>query len=279
MHRTLEPYHGLVYFAPEPAAAYAALGIVDRQMGYFASRAAALGPVAAEVVIATFYNFSPDLVRRRHPGGLGAGQPRRPARRPAGRHRRGPSAGSWATPSTGDEVAEAAGWPGRPPRAAPSRDGPSTPPTPPSTGPTTPTWPCGTRSPCCGSSAATATSPAWWSRGSPAARRWSSTPPPARCRAPCCSASRARDRRGVGPGPPTPWSSAGWLDARRRPPRRAAPHRLDLEARTDALAMAPWGHLGAAGCDRLRELVRPLSRAIVDSGTFGIRPRTRPEQP
>src|SRR5262245_62521799 len=36
-------------------------------MGYFASRAAPLGPVPAEVVIAVFYNFHPDLVRRAIP--------------------------------------------------------------------------------------------------------------------------------------------------------------------------------------------------------------------
>ena len=32
-------------------------------MGYFASRAAPMGPVPADVVIATFFNFHPDLVR------------------------------------------------------------------------------------------------------------------------------------------------------------------------------------------------------------------------
>jgi len=60
--RTLEPLHGLIYFAPEAEERYAALGIGGRA-GYFASRAAAMGPVAAEVVIATFFNFNPDLVR------------------------------------------------------------------------------------------------------------------------------------------------------------------------------------------------------------------------
>jgi hypothetical protein len=60
--RTLEPIHGLIYFAPEAADHYAAIGI-DGRAGYFASRAAAMGPVAAEVVIATFFNFNPGLVR------------------------------------------------------------------------------------------------------------------------------------------------------------------------------------------------------------------------
>ncbi|MFT7867362.1 MULTISPECIES: SCO6745 family protein [Amycolatopsis] len=60
--RTLEPYHGMIYFAPEAAAAYAELGLTGRA-GYFASRSAALGAVPAPVVIATFYNFNPALVR------------------------------------------------------------------------------------------------------------------------------------------------------------------------------------------------------------------------
>ena len=42
--------------------AYRALGVPD-DAGYFASRAAAMGPVPAEVVMATFYNFCPDVVR------------------------------------------------------------------------------------------------------------------------------------------------------------------------------------------------------------------------
>ncbi|WIX99227.1 hypothetical protein QRX60_34970 [Amycolatopsis mongoliensis] len=60
--RFLEPYHGMIYFAPEAAAAYEALGLTGRA-GYFASRSAALGAVPAPVVVATFYNFNPGLVR------------------------------------------------------------------------------------------------------------------------------------------------------------------------------------------------------------------------
>src|SRR5260221_4285356 len=62
-HRTLEIIHGLIYFAPEATAAYAALGVTGRS-GYFASRSAAMGPASAELVIATFFNFEPGLVRR-----------------------------------------------------------------------------------------------------------------------------------------------------------------------------------------------------------------------
>lgn len=62
--RTLEPIHGAIYFAAEAREEYAAAGLDDRMTGYFASRSAPMGPVPAEVVIATFFNFDPDLVRR-----------------------------------------------------------------------------------------------------------------------------------------------------------------------------------------------------------------------
>ena len=64
--RTLEPLHGMIYFVPEAAEAYAATGITGRS-GYFASRAAPMGAVGAEVVIATFFNFNPALVRHAIP--------------------------------------------------------------------------------------------------------------------------------------------------------------------------------------------------------------------
>jgi hypothetical protein len=65
--RTLEPLHGMIYFVPEGPEAYARIGITG-PMGYFASRAAPMGAVTADVVIATFFNFNPDLVRSAIPG-------------------------------------------------------------------------------------------------------------------------------------------------------------------------------------------------------------------
>ncbi|MCP2247598.1 hypothetical protein LX86_006363 [Lentzea aerocolonigenes] len=56
----------MIYFAPEAETRYASVGL-DRPGGYFASRAAALGAVGADVVIATFYNFNPEIVRARIP--------------------------------------------------------------------------------------------------------------------------------------------------------------------------------------------------------------------
>ena len=61
--RTAEPIHAFIYFLPEAAAAYEALGPIGPRTGYFASRSAPMGAVPAEVVVSTFYNFNPGLVR------------------------------------------------------------------------------------------------------------------------------------------------------------------------------------------------------------------------
>ena len=63
--RTLEPVHAMVYFAPEVAEEYAALGYdlaANRAAAYFPARAAALGPVSAGVVQAVFHGFAPRAV-------------------------------------------------------------------------------------------------------------------------------------------------------------------------------------------------------------------------
>jgi hypothetical protein len=65
--RVLEPYHAMIYFAPEAREAYAAAGLKGFWMGYFASRAAPLGAVPASVVTATFFNFHPSMVARAIP--------------------------------------------------------------------------------------------------------------------------------------------------------------------------------------------------------------------
>ena len=61
--RTLEPYHGMIYFVPEAADAYEAVGVTGRS-GYFGSRSAPMGAVSPLVVQATFFNFHPELVHR-----------------------------------------------------------------------------------------------------------------------------------------------------------------------------------------------------------------------
>jgi hypothetical protein len=62
MWRSLETYHGMIYFVAEGAEEYAAIGLEPGPMGYFASRSAPMGAVPADVVIATFFNFWPELV-------------------------------------------------------------------------------------------------------------------------------------------------------------------------------------------------------------------------
>jgi hypothetical protein len=66
-HRTLEPLHVVAYFAPDPSERYAAIGVKGGMRGYFASRSAPLGRVPAEVVVSTFFNFSPALIAKAIP--------------------------------------------------------------------------------------------------------------------------------------------------------------------------------------------------------------------
>jgi Helix-turn-helix family len=65
--RRLEPIHAVVYFAPEALSALAEPGYKGFWMGYFAARAAPLGPVGPEIVGALFFNFAPSRVARALP--------------------------------------------------------------------------------------------------------------------------------------------------------------------------------------------------------------------
>ncbi len=62
-----EPVHAVVYFDDGCRADLADLGLRGFWTGYFAGRAAPLGPVGPEVVTATFSNFAPDMVARSLP--------------------------------------------------------------------------------------------------------------------------------------------------------------------------------------------------------------------
>jgi hypothetical protein len=70
-----EPYHDATYFTPESRAAADAVGAKGGWMGYFAMRAAPLGAVPPELVISTFYNFHPAMVRRAIPDAWGIAEP------------------------------------------------------------------------------------------------------------------------------------------------------------------------------------------------------------
>jgi hypothetical protein len=67
MWRAVEPYHAIVYFAPEPQAACTELGTRGYWMSYFALRAAPLGAAPPELIAALFYGFAPRLVSRAVP--------------------------------------------------------------------------------------------------------------------------------------------------------------------------------------------------------------------
>ena len=70
-----EPLHAVVYFAPEIPDADGALGLRGFWMSYFAGRAAPMGPVGPEPVIASFFNFAPAMVRRALPDAWGFASP------------------------------------------------------------------------------------------------------------------------------------------------------------------------------------------------------------
>jgi hypothetical protein len=268
MWRTLEPYHGLIYFAPEATAAYEALGVVGFD-GYFASRAAPMGAVPAEVVIATFFNFNPDIVRHAIPAVWEVCSPARvldarlsaadaALRRALGDQVEDPStvrAAELARSAT--EGCTAAG---RPLYAAHA----SLPwPTPPHLA----LWhaisllrefrgdghiACLVDAGMDGIDALVlhAASGEVPRAALQTSRHWDDL------------AWEAAVERLAG---------RGLVDRSGDFTQEGAALRQRIEDRTDALALAPWAALGVAGCDELRSLVRPLSRAVVESGTFGFR--------
>ncbi|HET9689667.1 MAG TPA: hypothetical protein VFP61_00835 [Acidimicrobiales bacterium] len=267
-HRTVEPVHGMIYFAPEGPEEYGAIGLRGARMGYFASRSAAMGPVPAEVTIATFFNFNPALVRRAIPEAwtLAAPEAVLAARlRAADRALRA----VWGDTVDGPEVAEAAALArtaamracerpeGRPLFAAHAAL----------------PWPDPAHLVLWHAQsllrefrgdghvallaaegldgvealvvhAATGDVPAEALR---ATRAWSEEQWAA-------AVERVATRGWLEPGGALRLTDAG----------RAA--RQSVEDRTDELAVHPYQALGEDGCSRLRALVRPLSRAIVDAG-------------
>ncbi|OLB64826.1 MAG: hypothetical protein AUI10_09430 [Actinobacteria bacterium 13_2_20CM_2_72_6] len=67
MWTLFEPIHDVTYFSPEARAAFEEAGLRGFWRGYFAGRAAPLGPVPAAPVIAAFFSFAPHMVRRALP--------------------------------------------------------------------------------------------------------------------------------------------------------------------------------------------------------------------
>ena len=268
MWRTLEPYHGLIYFAPEATAAYEALGVMGRG-GYFASRAAPMGAVPAEVVIATFFNFNPELVRNAIPAAWDATTPATllDARLSAcDAALRGALADVIDDPSI-ERAAELA-------RTA--TEGCTAAGRPLYAGHASLAWPV-----------------------EPHLALWHAISLLREFRGDghiACLVDAGLDgidalvvHAASGEVPRAAlqtsrgWDDAAWEASVGRLAARGlvddsgafteagAALRQHIEDQTDALALAPWELLGEEGCDELRTLVRPLSKAIVASGTFGFR--------
>jgi hypothetical protein len=62
-----EPIHVVTYFTPEARSAFEAAGLRGFWRGYFAGRAAPLGPVDAAPITAAFFGFAPGMVARALP--------------------------------------------------------------------------------------------------------------------------------------------------------------------------------------------------------------------
>lgn len=67
MWTCFEPVHAVTYFHPRARTAYEAVGLRGYWRGYFAGRAAPLGPVDAPTVVAAFFSFAPAMVARALP--------------------------------------------------------------------------------------------------------------------------------------------------------------------------------------------------------------------
>lgn len=269
--RVLEPYHAMIYFAPEAMEEYAALGLdgaVNPAHSYFPARAAAMGAVTWPTVQATFFNFSAFAVKL---GIEGCWDIASPADVLAARLRGVDRA---LTRYCGDllaDVKEAADLAreattvctpdGRPLFAAhadlPWPDAPHL-----------ALWHAQTllreyrgdghvtslvAAGLTGLEAAilhVAFADTWTRKGLQSTRVYSDEQWDA-------AVESLRTR--------------GWLDADAKLTEEGHARREAIEAQTDALALAPWMHLGQERTDRLVELVRPLSRAISEAGAFGKR--------
>jgi hypothetical protein len=270
MWRTLEPYHGMIYFVPEASDAYGRIGIGDGRMGYFASRAAAMGPVPAEVVIATFFNFYPGLVRLSIPEAWRRADPEKilQARYEAADAALRRLLGDVLSSREIDEAASLA----RDACAACTPEG-----RPLYAGHAGLAWPDG---PHLVLWHALTLLREYRGDGHIAAMTAEGV---TGCEALILHAGTgafpAQALKASRAWPDDEWDAAwrglvarGWIAEDGSLTDAGARHRAWVEERTDLLAQPPWDHIGAGGCSRLRERVRPWSRAIADAGTFGALP-------
>jgi helix-turn-helix protein len=272
--RTLEPLHGLVYFAPEATEEYAAIGIVPAVGGYFASRAAPMGPVPAEVVVATFFNFCPRVVHHEIPRAWSLASP---AAIVAARFRAASRAlrQVLGAAADGPDVTEAAALArqaalratdhaaGRPLFAAhASLEWPDD--------PLLVLWHAQTLLREFRGDGHIAAMTTEGIAGIEALLIHAATGEVPRA---ALQATRGWND--------DEWSAAeeglrrrGWLTSDGTFTDAGRAHRQEVEDRTDALALPAYEALGDEGCARLRTLVRPLSKTVVESRAFTFTDRS-----
>ena len=269
--RTAEPIHGFIYFLPEAAGAYGALGDIGPRTGYFASRAAAMGPVPADVVISTFYNFNPALVRESMVPAWSVASPQvwvetRLAAVDAGLHR------GWDGAVDTPAVRELAGL------LRPAAEHACTMPEgrPLFAGHASLPWPDEPHL------------QVWFAQTLLREFRGDGHIAALVCEG-LSGLEALLTHAGAGDVPAKvlsssrAWSQEEWdsgleglvgrgimnPDGTLTAPGREQRDRI--ESRTDELAATPYSVLGEDKCERIRELARPLSKAIVDSGMIGFR--------
>lgn len=271
MWRTLEPYHAFIYFTPLATDAYNDLGLPPAAH-YFASRAAAMGAVPAEVVIATFFNFRPSLIEAGIPEAWSIASPTDIV---AARMRAADAAlrAILGDACVGGDIVEAADLARR------AAQGCAVPGRPLYAGNASLAWP---DEPHLVLWHATGLLREYRGDGHIAALVTAGLDG--------CEALVTHGTAGeVAPAilqATRGWSDAEWQAAKERLAERGlfdldadaattagTELRERIEQQTDELALAPWRALGEEGADRLRAIVRPWSRAIVDGGAFGFGPR------
>ncbi len=260
-----EPFHALTYFAAESRAAAESAGCTGFWQGYFAFRAAPLGPVGAAVVTATFYNFAPQFVARRVPAVWSAVTPSaaldaRLAGIDAAVVR---VLGEWLRSDECAESAELAG------RAAAAVEPAGRPLAAANAGLPVPDVPH------LALWQAVTTLREYRGDGHTAAllQREIDGPSAHVLAAAAGRSSREWLTRARG-WDDAAWDGAvdalqdrGWLDGDELSAEGLAMVAA-VEADTDRLALGPWQALGDAGCDRLADLLTPVRRAVVAAGDW-----------
>jgi hypothetical protein len=265
MWERFEPVHQLVYFTPEVREAAEDLGLHGYWMGYFALRAAPLGTVPASVVTSCFYVFHPDRAASTLPDAWALASPqqvieaRERAVDAAMKSFFGPDVVASA------ELAEAADLAWEAARAADTAGR--------VLGAANQALPCPAQ---------------------PHVRLWQAVttlrehrgdghvavlvgrrlgPVEALVLKSATGDTDAEFQRRIRQWDVEEWRAAqaklrerGWIDEKERLTEAGAAAHDQMEADTDAAALAPWQALGADATTRLAHLLEPLARRVLDSG-------------